>query len=103
MKAKEKYKTTNTKMNNSILLNLNALIFITTQIMNNNILQWNCQRFSANVEELSILIDKYCYVPTQLFLALYMCVFILNGSPVAIFRTGFSLVEYCSGSFRPFL
>ena len=24
-------------------------------------------------------------------------------SPVAIFRTGFSLVEYCSGSFRPFL
>ena len=43
-----------------------------------------------------------CYVHTQLFLALYMCVFILV-SPVAIFRTGFSLVEYCSGSFRPFL
>ena len=43
-----------------------------------------------------------CYVPTQLFLALYMCIFILV-SPVAIFRTGFSLVEYCSGSFRPFL
>ena len=44
-----------------------------------------------------------CYVHTQLFLALYMCVFILNGSPVAIFRTGFSFVEYCSGSFRAFL
>ena len=42
------------------------------------------------------------YVPTRLFLALYMCVFILV-SPVAIFRTGFSVVEYCSGSFRPFL
>ena len=44
-----------------------------------------------------------CYVPTQLFLALYMCVFILNGSPLAIFRTGFPFVEYCSGSFRPCL
>ena len=42
-----------------------------------------------------------CYVHTQLFLALYMCIFILV-SPVAIFRTGFSLVEYCSGSFQPF-
>ena len=38
-----------------------------------------------------------------LLLALYMCVFILNGFPVAIFRTGFSLVGYCSGSFWPFL
>ena len=27
--------------------------------MSNNILQWNCRGFSANVEELSILIDKY--------------------------------------------
>ena len=42
-----------------------------------------------------------CYVHTQLFLALYMYLFLV--SPVAIFRTGFSLVEYCSGSFRPFL
>ena len=42
-------------------------------------------------------------ISTKLFLALYMCIFILNGSPLAIFRTGFSLVEYCSGSFRPFL
>ena len=42
-----------------------------------------------------------CYVHTQLFLAVYMCVFLV--SPVAIFRTGFSFVEYCSGSFRSFL
>ena len=27
--------------------------------MSNNILQWNCRGFSTNVEELSILIDKY--------------------------------------------
>ena len=44
-----------------------------------------------------------CYVHTQFYLALYMCVFILNGFPVAIFRTGFPFVEYCSGSFRPCL
>ena len=44
-----------------------------------------------------------CYVHTQFYLALYMCVFILNGSPVAIFRTGFPFVEYCSGCFRSFL
>ena len=35
-------------------------------------------------------------------LSLYMYVFIFS-FPVAIFRTGLSLVEYCSGSFRPFL
>ena len=46
-------------MNNSILLILNAVIFVTTQIMSNNIRQWNCRGFSPNVEELSILIDKY--------------------------------------------
>ena len=43
-----------------------------------------------------------CYVHTQLFLAC-TCVYLCLVSPVAIFRTGFSLVEYCSGSFRPFL
>ena len=46
-------------MNNSIFLILIAVIFITTGKMSNNILQWNCRGFSANVEELSILIDKY--------------------------------------------
>ena len=46
--------------------------------------------------------EDVCYVHTQLFLALYMCVFIFV-SPVAIFRTGFSFVEYCSGSFQSFL
>ena len=44
-----------------------------------------------------------CYVYTQFYLALYMCVFILNGSPMAIFRTGFPFVEYCSGGFRSIL
>ena len=70
--------------------------------MNNNILQWNCQRFSANVEKLSIYIDKY-FLCTYPVMPSFVHVFILNGFPVAIFRTGFSLVEYCSGSFRPFL
>ena len=50
----------------------------------------------------TLIHTKICYVHTQLFLALYMCVFILNGSPAAIFRTGFSFVEYCCGSFRAF-
>ena len=44
----------------------------------------------------------YCYVPTQLFLAC-TCVYLFLVSPVAIFRTGFPFVEYCSGSFRPCL
>ena len=43
-----------------------------------------------------------CYVPTQLFLAC-TCVYLFLVSPVAIFRTGFPFVEYCSGSFRPCL
>ena len=43
-----------------------------------------------------------CYVHTQLFLAC-TCVYLFLVSPVAIFRTGFSFVEYCSGSFRSFL
>ena len=43
------------------------------------------------------------YVHTQFYLSLYMCVFILMVFPVAIFRTGFPFVEYCSGSFRPCL
>ena len=42
-----------------------------------------------------------CYVPTQLFLACTCVLFLV--SPVAIFRTGFPFVEYCSGSFRPCL
>ena len=44
----------------------------------------------------------HCYVHTQLFLAC-TCVYLFLVSPVAIFRTGFSFVEYCSGSFRSFL
>ena len=43
-----------------------------------------------------------CYVHTQLFLAC-TCVYLFLVSPVAIFRTGFPFVEYCSGSFRPCL
>ena len=43
-----------------------------------------------------------CYVHTQLFLAC-TCVYLFLVSPVAILRTGFSFVEYCSGSFRSFL
>ena len=31
------------------------------------------------------------------------CVYLFLVSPVAIFRTGFPFVEYCSGSFRSFL
>ena len=46
--------------------------------------------------------DDKCYVPTQLFLAC-TCVYLFLVSPVAIFRTGFPFVEYCSGSFRPCL
>ena len=30
-------------------------------------------------------LKKHCHVPTQLFLALYMCVFILNGFPCGYF------------------
>ena len=37
-----------------------------------------------------------------LFLAC-TCVYLFLVSPVAIFRTGFPFVEYCSGSFRPCL
>ena len=33
----------------------------------------------------------------------HVCIYFERISPVAIFRTGFSFVEYCSGSFRPFL
>ena len=43
-----------------------------------------------------------CYVHTQLFLAC-TCVYLFLVCPVAIFRTGFSFVEYCSGSLRSFL
>ena len=45
---------------------------------------------------------RICYVPSQLFLAC-TCVYLFLVSPVAIFRTGFPFVEYCSGSFRPCL
>ena len=30
-------------------------------------------------------IDRYCYVYTQFYLALYMCVFILTGFPCGYF------------------
>ena len=33
----------------------------------------------------------------------YVCIYFECFSPVAIFRTGFSFVEYCFGSFRAFL
>ena len=33
----------------------------------------------------------------------HVCIYFEWFSPVAIFRTGFSFVEYCSGSFRAFL
>ena len=33
----------------------------------------------------------------------HVCIYFEWFSPVAIFRTGFSSVEYCSGSFRAFL
>ena len=33
----------------------------------------------------------------------HVCIYFEWFSPVAIFRTGFSFVEYCSGSFRVFL
>ena len=46
-------------MNNFILLILYAVLLNTTQVMSNNILQWNCRGFSANFEEISVLIDKY--------------------------------------------
>ena len=49
-----------------------------------------------------LLKPGWCYVPTQLFLAC-TCVYLFLVSPVAIFRTGFPFVEYCSGSFRPCL
>ena len=44
--------------------------------------------------------EVLCTYPV--ILSLYMCVFIFS-FPVANFRTGLSLVECCSGSFRPFL
>ena len=34
---------------------------------------------------------------------LHVCIYSEWSSPVAVFRTGFSFVEYCSGSFRAFL
>ena len=37
----------------------------------------------------SLILIIICYVHTQFYLALYMCVFIF---PVAIFRTGFPFV-----------
>ena len=46
-------------MNNSILLILCVVLLNTTNIMSNSILQWNCRGFSANFEEISVLIDKY--------------------------------------------
>ena len=33
----------------------------------------------------------------------HVCIYFEWFSPVAIFRTGLSFVEYCSGSFRAFL
>ena len=33
----------------------------------------------------------------------HVCIYFEWFSPVAIFRTGFSFMEYCSGSFRAFL
>ena len=53
-------------MNNSILLILYAVLLNTTQVMSNNILQWNCRGFSANFEEISVLIDKYKPVALRL-------------------------------------
>ena len=46
-------------MNNSILLILCVVLLNTTNIMSNSILQWNCRGFSANFEEILVLIDKY--------------------------------------------
>ena len=34
---------------------------------------------------------------------IHVHVYLFLVSPVAIFRTGFSFVEYCSGSFRSFI
>ena len=45
--------------------------------------------------------ESVMYLPSYSLLC--TCVYLFLVSPVAIFRTGFSLVEYCSGSFRPFL
>ena len=53
-------------------------------------------------EILDVYVRRYCYVHAQLFLAC-TCVYLFLVSPVAISRTGFSFVEYCSGSFRSFL
>ena len=41
------------------------------------------------------------YIPSYSWLSTCVCLFLV--SPVAIFGTGFSFVECCSGSFRPFL
>ena len=44
--------------------------------------------------------EVLCTYPV--ILSLYI-VYLFLVSPVAIFRTGFPFVEYCSGSFRPCL
>ena len=72
----------------------------------------NHRKFSTNEQvlskrrkygsDISSCIQMFCYVHTQLFLAC-TCVYLFLVSPVAISRTGFSFVEYCSGSFRSFL
>ena len=58
-KQGKNHKITNPMMNNPILLILCAIMLYTTQIMSNNILQWNCRGFSANFEEISVLIYRH--------------------------------------------
>ena len=55
-----------------------------------------------NHYDMTLAFTVACYVPTQLFLVC-TCVYLFLVSPVAIFRTGFPFVEYCSGSFWPCL
>ena len=45
------------------------------------------------------LFTTYAVIPSFV----HVCIYFEWFSPVAIFRTGFSFMEYCSGSFRDFL
>ena len=45
------------------------------------------------------MLCKYPVIPSFV----HVCIYFEWFSPVAIFKTGFSFVEYCSGNFRALL
>ena len=75
-------------------------------VPNNKILDWS--KFKAFADDKINMIKKIkmclrCVKNIVIPSFVHGCIYSEWFSPVAIFRTGFSFVEYCSGIFRAFL